>query len=113
MAPPLSAEGAMGAPQAPGYFFLTLDKTYFTRKQIYINSSFISVALVTRGAPDYPMGPCTHPRTPGFLGPLVAQGAPGRLGGASRLGAPGHLGFWSPGPLPPGRLKERLSPAAA
>ena len=54
-----------GAPQAPGYFFQTLDKTSFTRKKIDIEVSFLWPS-------DDPMGPCTHPMTPGFLGPLVA-----------------------------------------
>ena len=50
--------------------------------------SFIHVPLVTRGAPDEPMGPCSHPRAPGFLGPWSPRGPPGSLGAPSRACGP-------------------------
>ena len=56
--------------------------------------------LITRGGSDDPMGPCSHPSAPGFLGPwsprgsLVAGGwshgdpAPDRMWDPNRLGGP-------------------------
>ena len=76
-------ECPQGAPQAPKYFFLTLDKTFTRNKHLYQSS--IHVPLVTRGAPEGPMGPCNHPRAPGFLGPWPPRGIGGGTGGA-----PGH-----------------------
>ena len=61
-----------GGAQAPGYFLQTLDKTHFTRKK-NLYQSFNHVPLVTRGAPDDPMGPCSHPKAP-------VSGEPGRMG---------------------------------
>ena len=60
------------------------------------------------GPPRDPMGPCSHPRAPGFLGPwqargpwkpgpLIAWGPPGDLEAPSRAGGPllGEiLGAW-------------------
>ena len=64
-----------------------MDKT-FTRKK-NVCQSFIHVPLVTRGAPDDPMGPCSHPRAPVFLGgPWSPRGPPGNLGAPSRAGGP-------------------------
>ena len=71
----------------------TRDKTSFTRKK-NLYQSFIHAPLVPRGAPDDPMGPCSHPKGPRFPGPgsprepLVAWGRPGRMG---------PLAAWSPG----------------
>ena len=47
--------------------------------------------LVTRGAPDDPMCPCSHPRASGLLGPWSSRGLL-VVGGAGRMGAPDHLG---------------------
>ena len=79
-------ERPQGAPQAPEYFSQTMNKTFTRKKNVY--QSFIHILLVTRGAPDDPMGPCSHPRAPGFLGPLSPRGPPGNLGAPSRAGGP-------------------------
>ena len=80
-----------------------MDKT-FTRKK-NVNQSFIHVPLVTRGAPDDPMGPCSHPRAPGFLGP--GSWGPGRIGAPDRLGPlvdKGARVTWGP-------LREQVAPS--
>ena len=68
--PSLSALRGPSGPEI--FFFLTLDKTFTQNKNLYQSS--IHVPLVTRGAPMGPMGPCSHPRAPGFLGPWPPRG---------------------------------------